>query len=211
MGERLPFQPLTKRDKITVVLYRTGIALSAIIISIFAFMSLNLSERSFLPLSQAKGIAWDSAGLKFNILLISLHVSVGLSVFFIHLYVSKFKRMLIRLYSISAAALILLFILGKGNVLEIFISKPYGPLLLIPLSGCLGFIAAKEAFCFKLMEGYIIALIMPLYLLSLATGSGALRAASYGLVLIAVMLLFFTFRKIFQPLYYDIGDKSAYR
>ncbi len=211
MGERLPFQPLTKRDKITVVLYRTGIALSAIIISIFAFMSLNLSERSFLPLSQAKGIAWDSAGLKFNILLISLHVSVGLSVFFIHLYVSKFKRMLIRLYSISAAALILLFILGKGNVLGIFISRPYGPLLLIPLSCCLGFITAKEAFCFKLMEGYILALIMPFYLLLLATGGGALRAASYGLVLIAALFIFFTFRKVFMPLNYDIGDKSAYK
>jgi uncharacterized integral membrane protein len=53
-------------------------------------------------------------------------------------------------------------------------------------------------------------MIMPLYLLlvssSILMGSGA----SNGLVLIAVMLVIFTLRKVIMPIAYDIGDKSAY-
>jgi uncharacterized integral membrane protein len=52
---------------------------------------------------------------------------------------------------------------------------------------------------------------MPIYLLlvsgSILTGRGAV----YGLVLIAVMLVVFTLRKVLMPIAYDIGDKSAYQ
>jgi len=37
------------------------------------------------------------------------------------------------------------------------------------------------------------------------------RGISYGLVLIAVMLVIFTLRKVIMPIAYDIGDKSAYQ
>lgn len=200
MGEQHLYQPLTKEDKVTVVLYRIGIILSAIIISIAAYMLFSSSQDQ------------DSASLstKINILLFALYISVGMSVFFIHLYVSKFKKGLIKLYFVSIACLIILFAVGRGNVLGVLINKPYGPMLLIPLSLCLGFITAKEAFCFKLMEGYLLAMIMPVYLLSLSTGNMPLKGASYGLILIAVMLLFFTLRKVSMPIHYDIGDKSAY-
>lgn len=135
MGEQQIFQPLTKEDKVTVVIYRIGIALSAIIISLAAYMMLN----------SLKHTPDASSNLKFNVLLISLYISVGLSVFFIHLYISKFKKTLKKLYYISVAALVILLIVGKGNLLGVVVNKPYGPLLLIPLSLCLGFIAAKEA------------------------------------------------------------------
>ena len=200
MGEQQIFQPLTKEDKVTVVIYRVGIVLSAIIISLAAYMMLNYLKHT----------PDASISLKFNILLISLYISVGLSVFFIHLYISKFKRTLKKLYYISVAALVILLIVGKGNLLGVVVNKPYGPLLLIPLSLCLGFIAAKEAFCFKLTEGYLLALIMPLYLLLFSVRMLSFEGAAYGLLLIAFMLLFFTFRKVFMPLHFDIGDKSAY-
>ncbi|KAF0145365.1 MAG: hypothetical protein FD156_935 [Nitrospirae bacterium] len=200
MGEQHLYQPLTKEDKVTVVLYRIGIILSAIIISTAAYMLFSSSQYQ------------DNAGIsaKINLLLGSLYISVGMSVFFIHLYVSKFKKGLIKLYFASIACLIILFAVGRGNVLGVLINKPYGPMLLIPLSLCLGFITAKEAFCFKLMEGYLLAIIMPVYLLSLSTGNMPLKGASYGLILIAAMLLFFTLRKVLMPIHYDIGDKSAY-
>jgi uncharacterized integral membrane protein len=137
-------------------------------------------------------------------------MSVGLSVFTIHLYVSKFKRFLKKLYYFSVVSLIILFIIGKGDVLGVLIDKPFGPILLIPLSGCIGFITAKEAFCFKLFEGYLLALIMPFYLLLLSIGSMTMQSVSFGLIIIALMLILFTFRKVFMPLHYDIGDKSAY-
>lgn len=200
MGEQQVFQPLTKEDKVTVVIYRIGIVLSAVIISLAAYLMLN----------SLKHPADASISLKFNILLISLYISVGLSVFFIHLYISKFKKTLIKIYALSIASLAVLFIAGKGDAMSVVAHKNYGSLLLIPLSLCLGFIAAKEAFCFKLTEGYLLAMIMPLYLLLFSVRLISFEGAAYGLLLIAFMLLFFTFRKVFMPIHFDIGDKSAY-
>lgn len=200
MGERYPFEPLTREDKITVVIYRAGIAMSSIIIAVLAFI---LSNPPYYQNDAA-------VSLKFNILLLSLYVSVGLSVFSIHLYVSRFKRTLKKTYYISVIALITLLIIGKGDVLGVLVNKPYGSILLIPLSGCLGFITAKEAFCFKLFEGYLLALMMPLYLLLLSMGSMTMQGVSLGLIIIALMLILFAFRKVFMPIHYDIGDKSAY-
>jgi uncharacterized integral membrane protein len=88
---------------------------------------------------------------------------------------------------------------------------PFGALLLLPLSLCLGFVTAKEAFCFRLTEGYILAVLMPAYVFFYSLGAVGGRAAAYGFMLIAALLIFFMFRKIFMPLHYDIGDKSAYQ
>lgn len=200
MGERAFFQPLTREDKISVVLYRAGIAAASLIVSVMAAFAV------FSASPHTEG----NIGIMFNIGISALYISVGVSVFFIHLYIGKFHRNLKRLYFISVAALIILLIAGKGDISDVVLNKPYGPLLLIPLSGCLGFITAKEAFCFKLKEGYLLALIMPFYLILLSAGGMTPRGASYWLFLIAGLLLFFTFRKIFMPLHYDIGDKSAY-
>lgn len=201
MGEKDFFQPLTKEDKVSVVLYRAGIVISTILIAVIAYMLFNASHYQ----------ADAAISIKANIMLILLYASVGTSVFFIHLYIGKFHKFLKRVYYISIISLIILFVIGKGDVYWVLVNKAYSPLLLIPLSGCLGFITAKEAFCFKLMEGYLLALIMPLYLLLLSTGTMTIKPASNWTIFIAAMLILFTLRKVFMPIHYDIGDKSAYQ
>jgi uncharacterized integral membrane protein len=201
MGDTTEFQPLTKQDRISVIIYRAGIVLSAISIALGAFL-LFTSPSSGAAVCPVTG---------FLVLLISLYVSVGLSVFFIHLYISKFHRGLKKLYYAALACLLLLFFLSGGDLPGAFTSGHYLALLLLPLSGCLGFITAKEAFCFKLMEGYILALVMPAYLVLVASGQMTARGAAFGLVFIAALLLLFTLRKVSMPLHYDIGDKSAYQ
>ena len=47
MGEKQVFQPLTREDKITVVLYRVGIVLTAIIMSVLAYLSVGGARRQF--------------------------------------------------------------------------------------------------------------------------------------------------------------------
>lgn len=196
MGEKQVFQSLTREDWITVVLYRVGIVLSAIIVSALAFLLMTAS-------SMSGGVG--------DFLIYALYASVGMSVFFIHLYVGTFKRYLKNLYFIGLGGLAALLFIGTGSLSGAFVHSPASALLLLPLSGCLGFVTAKEAFCFQLFEGYLLAMIMPVYLLlvsaSILSGSGA----SYGLVLIAVMLGIFTLRKVVMPIAWDIGDKSAYR
>lgn len=196
MGEKYFYQPLTKKDKATVVLYRAGIAASTLIVCVLAYLA----------------VARKASPGALNALLGLLHVSAGLGVFFIHLYASGFHRALKRLYYVSVAALGVLYLLGGGDISRAVVDgRPLGPLLLLPLSGCLGFIAAKEAFCFRLMEGYVLAAVMPFYLVLFAAGVLTPKAASYGMVFVAFLWAFFTLRKAFMPLHYDIGDKSAYR
>ena len=207
MGDTKLFQPLTREDKITVFLYRAGIFLSTLIISISAFIifkSLQADDTQVLP--------FIISGLSLNIMLLVLYFSVGLSVFFIHLYIGQFYRTLKKIYYLAIVCLAVLFFIGHGNpVMPLFRVPPYGALLLCPLSLCLGFVTAKEAFCFRLIEGYILAVLMPAYTFFYSVGALDRKTAAYGFILIAVMLVFFMFRKIFMPMHYDIGDKSAYQ
>ena len=200
MGEKHVFQPLTNEDKLTVALYRLGIVLSTIIMSVLAYIlaALSLSGTSRI-------------GASTDILAYILYVSVGISVFFIHLYIGRLKLYLKYLYYISLGCLVALLYIGKGSLSSALAHDPQSALLLLPLSGCLGFVTAKEAFCFKLIEGYLLAMIMPVYLLLISGNLLSGRWASYGLILIAGLLVIFTLRKVFMPVAYDIGDKSAYQ
>jgi len=201
MGSKQVFQPLTREDKITVVLYRAGIVLSAISISGLAYLLATAA-----PDSGARSIS-----LFADILAYGLYASVGMSVFFIHLYIGKFKTFLKNLYYLGLGGLVALIFIGNGSLSGALMHEPYSALLLLPLSGCLGFVTAKEAFCFRLFEGYLLAMIMPSYLLLVSAGILSGRGVFFGLILIAVMLVIFTVRKVTMPLAYDIGDKSAYQ
>jgi uncharacterized integral membrane protein len=200
MEEQEYFQTLTQEDKASVILYRAGIVLSTLFVLAGACFSSNATRYE----------EYISFAFLTDVLLILLYAAVGMSVFFIHLYVGKFHRALKTLYYVAVISLVLLFVIGRGDTSGALMSKIYGPLLLLPLAGCLGFITAKEAFCFRLIEGYLLALIMPLYLVMLAARGLTASGVSYGLILIAAMLVVFTLRKVFMPLHYDIGDKSAY-
>jgi uncharacterized integral membrane protein len=200
MGYKQVFQPLTKEDRLTVVLYRAGIVLSAIIMSGLAFLLATAPSNSGRLLMSPLA----------DILAYGLYASVGMSVFFIHLYVGKFKTYLKSLYFFSLGCLVVFLYIGKGSLSDALVHDPTSALLLLPLSGCLGFVTAKEAFCFKLVEGYLLAMIMPVYLLLVSGGILTHGGASSGLVLIAALLVLFTLRKVFMPIAWDIGDKSAY-
>jgi uncharacterized integral membrane protein len=200
MGEKQVFQPLTREDTVTVVLYRIGIILSAVFMSGLAFVLATASSSSGTsPVSPAA-----------DIFLYGLYASVGMSVFFIHLYIRKFKSFLKNLYYIGLVCFAVLLFMGKGSPAAALLREPSGALFLLPLSGCLGFVTAKEAFCFQLFEGYLLAMIMPIYLLLVSGNILTRLGVSSGLALIAVMLVVFTLRKAFMPLAFDIGDKSAY-
>ena len=207
MGEKSDFQPLTREDKITVIFYRAGIVMSAVVLCISAFLALKTRYGSDL-----QNYPMITSGLVMNILLLSLYFGAGLSVFFIHLYIGKFHRVLKKIYYAAVFCLALLFYIGNGNpVMPLFRIPSYSALLLMPLALCLGFITAKEAFCFQLFEGYMLSIIMPAYVFFYAIGISTTRGIAFGLAAVAVLFVFFTVRKVFQPIHYDIGDKSAYQ
>jgi uncharacterized integral membrane protein len=53
-------------------------------------------------------------------------------------------------------------------------------------------------------------MFLPLFVLVFSSRVISPQATGMFLLLIALMLALFTFRKIFMPLAYDIGDKTAY-
>ena len=201
MGEKQIFQPLSRKEVITVVLYRIGIVMSAIIISGLAYL---LATESSISSTSRIGPSAD-------LLVYCLYASVGISVFCIHLYMRKLKTYLKNLYFISLGCFVVILFCGKGSLSGALTQEPYSPLLLLPLSGCMGFVTAKEAFCFKLLEGYLLAMLMPIYLLLVSGFVLTGQSASSGLILIAAIMVLFTLRKVFMPIAYDVGDKSAYR
>jgi uncharacterized integral membrane protein len=182
-----------------VLLYRIGIAVSAFILAVFApYVIVTLR-------SGAISNVFASAAMAL------LYVSIGTSVFKIHLYVGTLHRFLKKLYLMALICLIALTLVGGGSPAGAIFSQPLYGLLLLPLSGCLGFITAKEAFCFRLGEGYLLAVVMPMHILAASLGVISPRGAAAALGMIAALLIFFTVRKTSMPLHYDIGDKSAYQ
>jgi len=189
MGDIHKYQELTQWDTITVLLYRSGVFLSTISLTTIVFlMHAN-------PASSLIAIA-----------LILFALGTGLSVFFIHLYISRFKKIFMALYSVSLAGATVVAFTGFENLL---LTVP-GILFAGGLLASYSLIGAKEAFCFRLWEGYIlfvVHLIAGLLLLFSAPMQSVLSFMTYS----TVLALLFAVRKLPQPMHFDIGDKSQYR
>lgn len=193
-GEYL-LQPLTLKDRVSVILYRTGILLSALVMLCTSIFML-----SYEPESWGSGIS--------GIFLLLLYLFTGLSVLNIHLYMGSLRRFLRGMYLFSLGLLLILIFLGRGNPALPLLKIPLSALLLLPLAAAIAFIGAKEAYCFNLIEGYILGLLLPLYILLWSMTSNDMKV--YGLIACSVLMLFLGLRKAVMPLSFDIGDKSKY-
>jgi uncharacterized integral membrane protein len=204
MAEKEVFQPLTLWDKVSVILYRAGILISSLllfaggVILVFSF-----DKSSWLTLE----IKNERAFLFF---LLCLYLSVGISVATIHLYAKRFRRLIRFLYLTSVFAFLVILFLSAGLPGHFIMKNPLGALLLMPLAGTLGFIAMKEAFCFRLFEGYLLAILLPFFVFILFVKVLSPSLTGAFLVFIGLMMCYFCWRKFKIPLAYDIGDKSAY-
>ncbi len=199
MGDRALYQPLTREDRISVLIYRIGIVLSAVALGGLA----------------ATGIYWLKTGAgSLRVLggfVDLLVVGAGLTSIFIHLYISRFHRALKRLFVVSAVCWGVLLVLGAGNPVHGIARNPAFSLLLLPLAGCVGFVTAKEAFCFRLNEGYLFALLLPIITIAYGVSLISLKGYAVGGAVTVLLYLLFAARKVFMPFHYDIGDKSAYQ
>jgi len=195
MGERTPYQPLTFLDRLTVVLYRAGILLAAASIATAAVLLWQAQPRLHAGTVRIALGAFLLGNL--------------LSAAFIHLYARSFRRA-IRTLGLLAAAALAGVLLGSPSPVETLLLQWYGALTLGLFAAVLAFVAVKEAFCFRLNEGYVIALLLPLLVAAHVLGAPG-EALRVLLSVTAVLLLVFTARKVAQPLHYDIGDKTQYR
>jgi uncharacterized integral membrane protein len=218
MPEEIISGPLTRKDRISVVLYRTGIGISGLLM---LFLGMVMYFNGIVKVSGEVRVASPFGGVSNSsgtlaslsigyggIILILLYLSAGLSVINIHLYIGRLKRFLKGLYFFSLFMLLILFLIGRGNPLYPLFEMPFTAFLLLPLGGVLAFIGAKEAYCFGLLEGYLFAIVFILYICLWPMLGNELKI--YGLFISSLLCLFLALRKAVMPLSFDIGDKSKY-
>ncbi len=199
-----PAQPLTVYDRVSVVLYRAGIALVALLI-VTGGLALTFSFDK---------VSWQEIAFKDKpvhiFYFLALYLFTGISVATIHLYVKRFRRLVRILYLVALACGTAIFVISGGSPVGFILKSPIGPVLLLPLAGTLGFIGIKEAFCFRFMEGYLLAILLPVLTLvmMLRTFSPTLTGAM--VIFVGILLGYLAWHKVRMPLGYDIGDKSLY-
>ena len=150
MGEKDLKQPLTAYDKFTVYLYRSGIVLATACMVYAAY---------FFYLNAYGVIFPEFFSNNYPVIIFWLFViCVNLSVGFLHLYSKKILK-IIKAFTVAGTSILIVMALSHNlDYMALFESNGWrgkvGILGLgLVLAGFSG-IGAKEAFCFRLYEGY---------------------------------------------------------
>lgn len=205
MGDTNIKENLTTWDKVSVFLYRGGIVISVLCLLysvLFFFLASKENPSSFFTPSVGHVLFW--------LFVVCVDISVG----FLHLYSKQVLRVIQGFAAFGTILLLGLAFMGDFTLAPIFHST--GVNGKIGLAG-LGFVAAgfagigaKEAFCFKLNEGYAYGILSALLIIGRFFGIWNTTIALGLLTVICALTIVFTIRKLMLPLHYDIGDKSKY-
>ncbi len=186
---------IDKHDRQEVLIYRGGLVMAA--------LSFAIATNLF--------VAQGAAALPWITPLFALFsLSLGVSLYFIHIYMVALHRALQAFWvigSISAIAIAL----QSNQPLAFYVYN--NPLTLFGIGftfAALTGIYFKEAFCFNRLETKILTPIVPFLLLGHITG---LLSVDVEQVLLAIWTIGFTIfagRKMVQEIDPDIGDKSVF-
>jgi uncharacterized integral membrane protein len=198
VSDLIPDQPLTLYDRVSVLLYRAGLAMAA------AGIVVGYSLAWFRTALTGEG---RQVGTCF-LLLTAVGISFGVG--FLHLYAATLRRALRWVWAAAVVGLAAV-VLSGGDPVAFYFGRGYGTILGGLWIACYAMLCVKEAFCFRLYEGYAFAALAPVVIIAqlFAMGTPAVRMAGWGLL--AGLATLFTLRKLPQPLYYDIGDKTKYQ
>ncbi len=205
MGDPNAKVELTTYDKISVALYRSGIILSMlsyVFSAIFFYKILNgTTNEEIFNASNAKIVFWVFL------------VSVGVSISFLHLYSKQILRVIQSFFVIGATIWIALYLTSSDDVFKLTFQSSGGTgkigtialgFILAAFSG----VGAKEAYCFRLYEGYFYGILNAILVLTHLVVPSKFELGI--LIIITGLVVLFTFRKLFLPIHYDIGDKTRY-
>lgn len=197
MSDLTPDQPLTLYDRLSVILYRTGLAMAGGGVVVGCLLAWWDGEMA--------GKGHQAA----TCLLLGTACGISLGVWFLHLYAATIRRALRWVWGAAAAGLAIAIVLG--DPVDFYFQHWFGVLAGGLWVACYAMLCVKEGFCFRLYEGYAFAALAPWVILAHLFGVGPVAARLAGWTLLAGLAAVFTVRKLPQPLYYDIGDKSKYQ
>ena len=186
---------ITKRDRLEVIIYRAGLVVAA---ASFAIAS---------NLYFARG---NAALPAITPLFALFTVGLGVSLFYIHIYLKALHRVLQAFWLIGTVATVAIAVSSNEPLASYIYNHP------LTLFGT-GFSFAaltgiyfKEAFCFNRLETKILTPIVPLLLLGHMTGIISVEIEQVLLGVWSIGFSVFAIRKMTQEIDPDIGDKSVF-
>ena len=188
---------ITDRDRREVMIYRGGLLVSALCFAIGVALTLTgwITNESvwLLTVLYAVGV-----------------LALGISLWFIHIYLVVLHRTLQVFWLIGALASVAI---ALSHPEPLWITVAEQPMTILGI----GFIAAsltgiffKEAFCFNRFETKFLTPIVPVLLLGYLTGFLSESLEQSLVAAWAVLFVIFALRKTVQAIPDDIGDKSVF-
>jgi len=206
MGEKKQFQALNATDIISVIIYRTGIVVAMGTIFWGTMVTAYFVHEKTPP-------PYLHAELR-SYVLIAFITAVTLSISLLHLYSKQVLNIIRSFAGLGLSIMTIRFLLFGVEIDSIVLSEGVAGKLGVAgwgfLMAAYSGIGAKEAFCFKLYEGYAIGVVSFILVLSHFFGILPFVWEYHLLSLVALLSVVFVARKLFLPLHYDIGDKSRY-
>ena len=186
---------ITKRDRTEVIIYRAGLVVAA--------ASFAIASNLFF----AKGTAALPA---ITPLFALFTLGLGVSLYYIHIYMKALHRVLQAFWLIGTVATIAIAVYSN-EPLALYIYNH--PLTLFGTGfsfAALTGIYFKEAFCFNRLETKILTPVVPLLLLGHMTGIIPVEMEQALLGIWSIGFSVFAVRKMTQEIDPDIGDKSVF-
>ncbi|MEL6495228.1 MAG: DUF2301 domain-containing membrane protein [Cyanobacteria bacterium J06623_7] len=186
---------ITKRDRLEVIIYRAGLIVAAVSFAI-------ASNLYFL---------WGWGALSaITPLFVLFSAGLGVSLYFIHIYLKPLHLALQAFWAIGTVATLAIAI-SHPEPLALYIYQH--PLTLFGTGftfAALTGIYFKEAFCFNRLETKILTPIVPILLLGHMAGILPIEAEQALLGAWSIGFSIFAIRKMTQAIDPDIGDKSVF-
>ncbi|MEB3292276.1 MAG: DUF2301 domain-containing membrane protein [Synechococcales bacterium] len=188
---------ITEQDRQGVKFYRLGLMMAAFSVAI-ATLILVLD------------LEFTGKFLALTVLYILLTLGLGMSLWFIHIYMAVLHRLLQGFWLVGTVAAIALALLDPAPLATTLYHQPLSILGIGFTFAALTGIYFKEAFCFDRLETKGLTAIVPILLLGHLLGILPIAVEKSLAIAWAILFLIFAFRKAMQNIPDDIGDKSVF-
>jgi uncharacterized integral membrane protein len=185
-------------DRQEVALYRGGLTVAAVALFLATVIGL------LLPINQGL------TGRVEDVLALGGAAGLGVSLWFIHIYVAPLKKFIQGLWAVGLGSALILAAKQDTPLVQQVVSNPVTVWGVGPFFAAVTGVAFKEGMCYGKPEAGALFFVTPLLLLGHLTGWIPPNGQRALLVTFMALFSVFAARKYTQPVKDDLGDKSVF-